>query len=639
MAWRMKDVDWTAHPTEVIIAGLEEDIQEYIFNELQLSKIDFRYWAARYARIVDDKSRLVTFKPWASQEDFLRVIAGLEKEAWDAFLARAGQKELEAKMKIILLKSRQIGGTIISEILLTHLTIFFPNSRCVIASDHPDNSLKLSRVLMGIIDNLPGWMKPKMDAKVKATNYHFSDINADIVVGSGNQKTTLGQSMTIEAAHFTEVSTWEPNNAYSIDEDMIPAFDSSRRHHTLFVLESTGKGGKGNWFHDVYQAARRGDSQFRAIFTGWFRCPDKYAANAEGLELGDTVRAVARRIQQETGISLTKEQMAWYQIKRRDPESRGLLDVFLQEYPSTPEEAFQTGVRSVFPIELRSQIRNEVGIPKLVMRYNAATHRFRVLDLAEWILSEDPAKWEATLVIWEQAEPGHVYVVAHDASYGMGQDSSAIEVLRVGNRQSMDEQVAEFATNLLPPGEMEYVLWAIGHMYADKHDGLPAKMVIEVSPGSPGIVPQTALIRRGYPNFYIWDRKLKLGGGMTREIGWWTTPTTRTILTENGVDIIKRGNVRVNSPKIVDEMAFYCAFTSETGKRKLEHAPGEHDDRLMSLFMAFEGAHQFDSISQADEARREMVRRAEPEKKVVQFQALGLPWDVCIQRWEESMGL
>jgi hypothetical protein len=356
---------------------------------------------------------------------------------------------MQAKLAIIILKARQLGDTAISEALLAHQVLFFSNTRAVMASDHPDNSLKLFRVLTNIVDNLPGWMKPVISDRVKANNLHFPGLECDVMTGAGNQRTTFGQGMTVDAAHLTEVSTWAPENAHAIDADLRPAFGSSRRHHSLFLIESTGAGGKGNWYHDQYQAARSGKSMFKGIFLGWFMCPDKYKLDPEGITIKPETEQIMRRIEAETGEKVNKWQAAWYQTEREDLTSSGKLAVFLQEFPSFAEEAFQMGYRSAFSFEIRTKVRESCKIPEKIMEYNVDKRRFEAMDLNSFLQDENDEKINNKLVIWEKSKKGYTYVVGVDASYGIdGGDNSSIQVLRVGNKWAPDEQVADIVAFL-----------------------------------------------------------------------------------------------------------------------------------------------------------------------------------------------
>lgn len=598
-----------------------------------MSKIDFRYWANRYAMIVDDAGKLSPLRLWPSQEAFVDVLAEEEQRA----MLRAGAGDMRCKVPLILLKSRQIGGTVISEALLFHLVSFFKNTRAVVASDHPDNSLKLWHVIVRMYDNLPPWMRPARDAKVKATNLHLNELDGDIVVGSGNQKTTLGQGMTVDCAHLTEVSTWLPVNAVAIDEDLKPAFNSSKKHHSLFFIESTGHGGIGNWFYEQFNAARSGDSQFKALFVGWFMCPNKWAMDPEGIVLKDDTISTGRRIERETGIVPTKAQLAWYQVTKIDYQSRGLLEVFYQEFPSTPEEAFQSGVRSAWTLETIARVRDGCKTPAAVYTIDAERKKLRNVPVPEWMADGNPDKADGKLIMWEPPRPGSLYVIGVDVSYGLdGGDSSAIEVLRVGTRHLPDEQVAEWRGNWSPL-DVATAVWIVGHIYKDKFDDLPAKVAVEVNPGSPGIVTQLELMRRGYPYFFVWRRPLRTDGAYTKEVGWWTTPGTRPLLTDAGIDAINKANLVVNSPWFVEEMRSFGVHTSQMGRVTFEHAPGYHDDRIMALFIAFYVAHESDSISIAEQRKHEKELREAPKGAVTQFQNILLPYDVLLAKWEESM--
>jgi hypothetical protein len=337
-------------------------------------------------------------------------------------------------------------------------------------------------------------------------------------------------------------------------------------------------------------------------------------------------------------VSLTRGQLCWYQAKKRAAEATGDLQIFLQEYPSSAEEAFQFGVRSIFPIEVSNKVRNDCKVPFMVYDINWEKKKLKPINLEEWILSDELDKAQNRLIQWEQPKAGYTYVVGVDVSYGHdGGDNSAIEVVRVGNRWSKDEQVAEWCGNV-DPAQVDTVAWIMGHIFLDKIDGLPAKMAVEASEGSPGIVCQTRLRERGYPNFYIMRRPNVVGGGWTKLMGWQTTSGTREPLVQTGIDAIKRAVLHVNSPFTVEEMSTFVSKMTESGKRKIEHADKYHDDRLMALFIAYYVAHEGESSSIAEERALYYQRMQEPgPKKITQYQCLPVNADDVYSKWEEEM--
>lgn len=625
--YRMRGIDWSKGMAEAS-SQLSSDLQQFITNEILRSQIDFRYWAARYCNILAVTKELITLHSlWPSQELLMKLVAEMEE--------RDLEKRSWAKLRLVLLKARQVGGTAISEALLAHMTFLQPKTQSLVAADHPDITLKLWQTLLRIYDNMPGWMRPKFDAKPKATNLHFTDLDSDIMYGSGNQKTSLGQGITPDCAHLTEVSTWEYPEM--LKEDLFPAFDSTKKHHSLIILESTGKGGGGNYFHDLFMAAWNGQNLFTPCFVAWYHRPDRVWDDPENVELDSQTLGLASRVRAEQGLELSKGQLAWWQQHRKAAEAEGDLETFLQEFPSTIEESFQLGFKSAFSIELRTELRQKVRQPQDVYIYNRTSKKMRQLDTAGWVRTNSKEKFNDHLVVWERKQPGNIYIVAVDVSYGMdGKDYSAIEVLRVGNRMRPDEQVAEWA-GIISPIELADVVWVIGHVFCDPYDKYPAMVVCETNPGSPGISTQTELYRRGYPHFYRFRKQNRLDNKISMELGWWTTPATRGPMIDRGIDAVKKGDLLVNSTALISEMDTFVNTGEGTAKRKWEHAPMEHDDRLIALFIALSVAHEADVTNVADDRRRVEEQRYAPAEKVRQFQEMDGTWDQLVARWEEQV--
>jgi hypothetical protein len=157
---------------------------------------------------------------------------------------------------------------------------------------------------------------------------------------------------------------------------------------------------------------------------------------------------------------------------------------------------------------------------------------------------------------------------------------------------------------------------------------------VEVNPGSPGYTTQSELIRRGYPHFYRWRKQIRLDGGWTNEVGWWTTPATRPTLIDTGEDYIKKGWLKINSPFVINEMTTFVNTKFDKGGYHIAHAPGYHDDRIMALFIAVTCAHQNDRRLIAEERAKTHEESMRPPEETVQFQATGLSWKEAMDQWE-----
>lgn len=575
----------------VPLRALSGEEQHFITSSQLLAKIDFRFFLTRFCLILTDEKKLEPVIPWPSQEKVLEILATeeLRQEDYSGI-----------KIPIVLLKSRQVGGTVIGEGLVAHMAFLNANTQGLIASDHPDTSLNLYHVLTRIYDNMPPWFRPKIAGRVKGTHLHFPDLDSDVLVGAGNQKTTMGQGMNIDVCHLTELSTWEFPSY--IDEDLMPAFNSSKKHHSVILMESTGAGAKGNWFYEHFMAAWNKRTSFRALFAAWYLRPNN-RLRPEGIEFLPHTLDMSKRVQQESGTKLDKAQLAFYQFTRRDFEEKGELEKFYQEYPSTVEEAFQTGVKSAFPLELRSRMRDNVRRPIFVGEINLATQKIKKGDVDEFLKSDDPFKWKNQLVMWELPRLKKLYVTAVDASHGLDADNAAVEVIRVGDRKEPDEQVAEWCGDV-SPGDLATVAAVIGRIYRDKVNDLDSLLAVECNPGSPGTTTQLVLQQLGYNNFYISSIPHATTGMLRNVYGWWTTPATRPFLTNSLQEYLGKELVKINSPQLIEEMGSFVKTRTPSGRIHLAAFEGYHDDRLMALAIGLYIAHEQDQVNMAEERRK-----------------------------------
>lgn len=603
----------------------------FITNELNLAKYRFSYFLSRYCSISSDQGRMTKVIPRTSQQKLLAKMAELEEQSAPLPFGKAG---------LAVVKARRVGATVIGQAAVAHGCMLRDQAMGLTASDTPENSLKLYQIQERIYDNLPIWMKPHMSGRVKADHLHFDALDSDIQVATGNQKNPMGQGVRLDFIHLTEMSTWTPEGTEQITEDVVPAFKSSRAPSTLMMLESTGKSAlaSGKWFENLCKEAQKGNNMYGLLFLSWFDVPEVHSQSARGVELIEETRQMAERVKRNHGVELTKDQMAWYQFTRKHYESEGKLQVFLQEFPEVLEDAWQSGLRSVFSIEVRERVRNNLRPLKEGFEFN-----FRTGKLHSPFHRLDSSSGINRLHVWERRQPGYHYVMGVDVSYGKeGKDLSAICINRVGTRSREDEQVAEFR-GLCQPDELAKVCWVMGHLYSDG-EGLPALAAIEVNPGSPGLITQLELQKLGYSNFYLWKKVNKLGGGYTTEMGWYTTPTTRPFLTKTGVEAVKRSMFQINSPFLLEEMRTYVQYekSRDGGLNWLEHfehAPDEHDDSIMAAWIALYVSHESDVQSVAEERRKEAEARTATAKPSLDFQNSDQSWGEGVSAWESRVGL
>lgn len=169
-------------------------------------------------------------------------------------------------------------------------------------------------------------LKPKTGAS-NATELVFPGLEAGYKVGTAGSS-NVGRSDTIQLFHGSEVAIWPKaeDHAAGILEAVPDELG------TEIILESTVKG-LGNYFSDTWRDAVAGENGYLPIFIPWFwseeyraPVPPDFVLNAE-----DTLYQAAH--------GLDDAQMAWRRGKIANLKSKWK---FMQEYPATPQEAFQT---------------------------------------------------------------------------------------------------------------------------------------------------------------------------------------------------------------------------------------------------------------------------------------------------------
>lgn len=249
--------------------------------------------------------------------------------------------------------------------------------------------------------------------------------------------------------------------------------------------------------------------------------------------------------------------------------------------------------------------------------------------------------WNGRLLIWQPPELEAMYTLGVDPGQGKGEDRSVIQVIRNGDLQRPDEQVAEFASNFHGPVELAPVVAAVGRLYGGA-DG-EALAVVECNTAGGGDTCQFDLRSRfGYSNLFVWKTYDKRSNLWTQRLGWWTTKQSRGKVVARGIHSIANGDLLVHSPFLLDEMEdFEGDLVLANAKAKF----GRHDDRVMALLIGHWGAHDEEWLAgedlSADRRRltsagrlREVAEEKSGEKPT--WQNTDVTWDRMLEQWDEA---
>lgn len=243
------------------------------------------------------------------------------------------QKKELGYVRAIILKGRQQGVSTYIGARFFHLTTHAFGIKTFILTHQDKSTKELFQMTKRFYDHCPEQVKPAYSAN-NSNELFFDKLDSSYKTGTAKSKGE-GRGSTIQLFHGSEVAFWQHAEDHLTGiMQAIPNEDG-----TEVILESTANG-ENNYFHAAWQAATRGESKFIAIFIPWFWQPEYRTKAPEGFTLTEEESLLARV------HGLDESQLAWR--REKIAELKGDATLFKQEYPCTPDEAFQTTGRDIF---------------------------------------------------------------------------------------------------------------------------------------------------------------------------------------------------------------------------------------------------------------------------------------------------
>ncbi|MDE5806662.1 MAG: terminase, partial [Muribaculaceae bacterium] len=427
-------------PESMKVIPTLESMPEKRFERLRVLH-DFPYWAAKYAYIKTkgggDDSLFILNRPQRMLVERLEAIRN------------AGRP-----IRLLLLKARQWGGSTCIQLYMAWLQLMHElglNSLIIAHQRTATDEIKdmFDRLIKQYPDGLLAGENEEADSakgKVK---------KMEGVGGAGNTTRIPSRKCKIKAGsaerpdscrggdynlvHCSEVGIWKSTPSKT-PEDIVRSACAGvlLRPLTMIVFESTANG-TGNFFHREYEAAKRGSSQFEALFISWFdidqyslQIPDLKAFAARLIAAKDSEGTDSDRRQPgkylwwlwEKGATL--EAIAWYVAERSKYSDHALMAA---EYPSDDVEAFAHSGSRIFDRYKVEEMRKDCRPPKLKGEIDSPLRPlagrypdddFRMKQLEEAQFTSGAGAWQ----IWKTPE----------YSAGYRYESRYVAVVDVGGR-------------------------------------------------------------------------------------------------------------------------------------------------------------------------------------------------------------
>ena len=358
-------------------------------------------------------------------------------------------------IRYIVLKARQIGfSTLIAAVIFT-MTIYSPYRESLVISDKDDHTKRIFEMYQRFYDHLPDEIKPTQSVGRKGNMLSTTN---ESTVSVETVSDDLARGATLRAAHASEFAMWKKQQeAMASLNSAVPLSPDA-----MLFIESTAKGM--NFYRDLFINAYSGkSSSLKGWFEPWYR-NDKYKMPYHGEELqrfGDYGDEVALLKEYESD-GMTVEGLMW---RRAQIDSMG-LEMFHQENPTYPDEAFLTTGYSIFnamKVQKRiEEVHRDVTYKKrgrfeYKMVTSADNRRMSVTDVK---FVEDPG---GDVTIYEDRFPGYPYVIGVDPSSIHGEDFNIAQVIRHDGK--CRKQVAVFEKQNMDPDELGIYMYCLGTYY------------------------------------------------------------------------------------------------------------------------------------------------------------------------------
>lgn len=270
------------------------------------------------------------------------------------------QKKKTGRVRALILKGRQQGCSTYVGARFYHNVANSFGMQAFILTHALDATNNLYKMAQRYYENTPSIVKPQVTTS-NSKELIFGELDSGYKLGTAENK-AVGRSATIQLLHGSEVGFW--NNAAEHSKGIMQAVPYAEG--TEIILESTANG-VGNFFHQQWQQAEAGLSEYIAIFVPWF-WQDEYTCDVD-----DEFAITTEESNLKSIYNLTDGQILWRRNKINGLSVNGMdgEKAFKQEYPCHPEEAFQlTGEDSFISSESVMTARKTVNVemygPKLI---------------------------------------------------------------------------------------------------------------------------------------------------------------------------------------------------------------------------------------------------------------------------------
>lgn len=508
----------------------------------------------------------------------------------------ASKFKAEEPVEIIDLKARQVYMSTFWQAVMSWITTLNTGISALICGYDFESAQNILRMQQLMYQYNP--LKPMLKTMNRQQIYYgnpnpeqaaeFPGINSEIIAETADNP-NIGRSFRFHMYQLSEFAFYDkvcnPDALLASLNQSIPEGAG-----TIKVIESTANGE--TRLKDLWFGTKQYPNWIR-IFTSWVSHWEYRLDNfkpftlcdSETADFGDETTEI-KHVRAEVAFwwpelhGTDLEQEIWKRLHWRrwkiENDCLGNLNIFRQEYPTTPTDAFIASGETVFNQNVLSEIS------ALLIANQPESERFR-FDIhayrrsgADWFMrSLIPSKF-GDLRIYERPQTNMRYVIGVDPSFGLhDRDPAAIVVFCL-------ETMAEVASfnGVLSPEALGQLTYVLGKMYNNA--------LIGIETNSIGQETQKTLFGLKYYNLY---RRAKVGNKALREftadMGWYTDGKSKRRMVQEMQEAVTHYEIDWHSLELVRQL---LSFQRLNDKEEMGAPEGKHDDMAMAAMIAYQMA-------------------------------------------------
>lgn len=522
-------------------------------------KTDFSWFASNFLKIRDKNAKLIDFKINEAQQILQQHI---EEDTKDG-----------KPLRYIILKARQLGFSTFTEGQIYWRSSTQENVSSIIVA-HEDKATKnLFNMSKLFYEECPDSIKPMIKysnenalvfenpTKDPTEKKENPGLRSKITIATAGTSDTA-RSGTYHNVHVSEIAFF-PNAQNTMTALMQCVPDAP---NTFVVMESTANG-VGGYFYDMWNDAVEGKNDFTPLFFPWFTDSNYSTEFRSKKEKNDFLKEINTMTVDEDGrktptdeyllketYNLTLEQLNWRK-KTIANKCGGDIDVFHQEYPSTPEEAFITSGRPKFNMKALKKYKLNVRKPEVIGDIHKTGGIYK--------LNEDD---NGLLQVYKKPEKNKFYCIGADVAEGLINGDYSVAVV-IDDKLDI---VAKWKGHI-DPDLFGDILVDLGMYYNEAY--------IAPENNNHGLTTIKQMLKREYYNVFYTKTYDRINDQYSKKVGWSTNLRTKPMAIDKLAEYIREEFLGIYDDEIINELFTYVI----DDKGRTNAQAGKHDDCVMAL--------------------------------------------------------